>query len=54
METAAFIDEVAQRLVAYIASKDTDERVNPAASLSTMRKTLMSNFPGRARPRCCA
>ena len=45
METAAFIDEVAQRLVAYIASKDTDVRVNPAASLSTMRKTLDVQLP---------
>ena len=45
METAAFIDEVAQRLVAYLASKDTDVRVNPAASLSTMRKTLDVQLP---------
>lgn len=45
METAAFIDEVAQRLVTYITSKDTDMRVNPAASLSTMRKTLDVQLP---------
>ena len=42
METAAFIDEVAQRLVAYIASKDTDKRVNPAASLACRRRSPSS------------
>ena len=45
MDTPAFIDEVAHRLLAYIASKDDEARVNPAASLSTMRRTLDVQLP---------
>ena len=45
MDTPAFIDEVAHRLLAYIASKDDEVRVNPAASLSTMRRTLDVQLP---------
>ena len=45
MDTPAFIDEVAHRLLAYIASKDDEARVNPAASPSTMRRTLDFQLP---------
>ena len=45
METAAFLDEVAKRIAAYIASKDAEGRVNPSASLSTMRRTLDIQLP---------
>ncbi len=45
METAAFLDEVAKRIAAYIASKDAEGRVNPSASLATMRRTLDIQLP---------
>ena len=45
MDTAAFIDEVAHRLVEYISSNDGAGRVNPAASLETMRRTLDVQLP---------
>ena len=45
METAAFIDEVATRLVDYLDSKDRDERVNPSRSLASMRRTLDLHLP---------
>jgi len=45
METAAFLDEVAKRIAAYIASKDEEGRVNPSASLATMRRTLDIQLP---------
>ena len=45
MDTPALIDEVAHRLLAYIASKDDEARVNPAASLNTMRRTLDVQLP---------
>ena len=45
MDTEAFIDEVAHRLVSYIESKSAPDRVNPTMSLSTMRKTLDIHLP---------
>ena len=45
MDTAAFIDEVAHRLVEYISSDDGPGRVNPAASLESMRRTLDVQLP---------
>ena len=45
METAAFIDEVAQRIAGYLASKNENGRVNPSASLDTMRRTLDLQLP---------
>ena len=45
METAAFLDEVAKRIAAYIASRDAEGRVNPSASLATMRRTLDIQLP---------
>ena len=45
METAAFIDEIAQRIAGYLASKDETGRVNPSASLDTMRRTLDLQLP---------
>ena len=45
MDTAAFIDEVAHRLVEYISSNDGAGRVNSAASLETMRRTLDVQLP---------
>ena len=45
METAAFLDEVAKRIATYIASRDAEGRVNPSASLATMRRTLDIQLP---------
>ena len=45
MDTEAFIDEVAHKLVSYIESKSAPDRVNPTMSLSTMRKTLDIHLP---------
>ena len=45
MEAATFLDEVAARIAAYIASKDGNDRVNPSASSSTMRRTLDLQLP---------
>ena len=45
MDTEAFIDEVAHRLVSYIESKSAPDRVNPTSSLSSMRKTLDIHLP---------
>ncbi len=45
METATFLDEVSKRISAYIASKDEPGRVNPSASLATMRRTLDLQLP---------
>ncbi len=45
MDTAAFLDEVAKRIAAYIASKDAAGRVNPSTSLATMRRTLDIQLP---------
>ena len=45
METAAFIDEVATRLVDYLDSNDPNERVNPSRSLASMRRTLDLHLP---------
>ena len=45
MDTAAFIDEIAYRLVDYIESSDKDPRVNPSMSLTSMRRTLDISLP---------
>ena len=45
MDTAAFIDEIAHRLVDYIESNDNESRVNPSMSLTSMRRTLDINLP---------
>ncbi len=45
MDTAAFIDEIARRLVGYIESSSEDSRVNPSLSLQSMRKTLDLGLP---------
>lgn len=45
MDTAAFIDEIAHRLVDYIESSEKSSRVNPSMSLTSMRKTLDIHLP---------
>lgn len=45
LDEEAFIDEVAHRLLAHVLSKDQPGRVSPAASLSTMRRTLDMGLP---------
>lgn len=45
MESNEFLDEVAKRIVNYISSRDEPGRVNPPASLATMRRTLDLQLP---------
>ena len=45
MDTEAFINEIADRLVAYINSKDTNERVNPSLSFRSLKRTLDVSMP---------
>ncbi|MGB1484778.1 MAG: pyridoxal phosphate-dependent decarboxylase family protein [Poseidonia sp.] len=45
MDTDVFLDEVARRISAYIASIHEPQRVNPPASLATMRRTLDLQLP---------
>ena len=45
MDTDVFLDEVARRISAYIASVHEPQRVNPPASLATMRRTLDLQLP---------
>ena len=45
MEATAFLDEVAARIVAYVASSDANVRVNPSAGPTTMRRTLDLQLP---------
>jgi glutamate/tyrosine decarboxylase-like PLP-dependent enzyme len=40
MDTEAFINEIANRLVHYIDSKDQNERVNPAQSAASLKRVL--------------
>lgn len=45
MDTNAFIDEVAQRLIDYIALKDTDGKVKPSLPMKSLRRTLDVSLP---------
>lgn len=45
MDTAAFIDEIARRLVGYIDSPSGNSRINPSLSPQSMRKTLDLGLP---------
>lgn len=45
MDTNAFIDEVAQRLIDYIALKDKDGKVKPSLPMKSLRRTLDVSLP---------
>ena len=45
MDTEAFINEVAQRLINYIALKDEDDKVKPSLPMNSLRRTLDVNLP---------
>ena len=45
MDTEAFINEIASRLVHYIDSKDKNERVNPELGASSLKRVLDVSVP---------
>ncbi|MBT3476313.1 MAG: hypothetical protein HN458_00005, partial [Euryarchaeota archaeon] len=45
MDTEAFINEIANRLVHYIDSKDENERVNPAQGAASLKRVLDVSVP---------
>ncbi|MDA8530367.1 aminotransferase class V-fold PLP-dependent enzyme [Candidatus Poseidonia alphae] len=45
MDTEAFINEIASRLVHYIGSKDKKERVNPELGASSLKRVLDVSVP---------